>query len=71
LRTKFPRHEVVSALQCAGNRQEDFISDDRPLYVAPHWRGGAIGNAKWAGVKVRDLLRAQVGLITLTFYTLY
>jgi len=25
--------------------------------VAPHWRNGAIGNAKWAGVRVRDILR--------------
>jgi len=57
LKTKFPRHEVVAALQCAGNRQEDFVTEDRPLYVAPHWTGGAIGCAKWAGVKVRDLLR--------------
>lgn len=52
-----PRHEVVSALQCAGNRQEDYVTSDRPLYVAPHWRNGAIGNAKWVGVKVRDVLR--------------
>jgi hypothetical protein len=29
--------------------------------VAPHWRNGAIGNAKWAGVRVRDLL-ADCGL---------
>eukprot|EP00039_Didymoeca_costata_P015873 m.275784 g.275784 ORF g.275784 m.275784 type:complete len:649 (+) comp16295_c0_seq2:1254-3200(+) len=58
LKTKFPKHTVVSALQCAGNRQEDFVTKDRPLYVAPHWRNGAIGNAKWAGVKVRDVLRA-------------
>ena len=57
LKEKFPRHEVVSALQCAGNRQEDYVTEDRPLYVAPHWRNGAIGNAKWAGVKVRDVLR--------------
>lgn len=49
---------MVAALQCAGNRQEDFITKDRPLYVAPHWRNGAIGNAKWAGVKVRDVLKA-------------
>jgi hypothetical protein len=26
--------------------------------VAPHWRNGAIGNARWAGVKVRDILEA-------------
>lgn len=59
LKTKFPRTEVVCTLQCAGNRQEDYVSEDRPLYVAPHWRNGAIGNAKWAGVRVRDLLAAS------------
>lgn len=58
LKTKFPRAEVVATLQCAGNRQEDYVSEDRPLYVAPHWRNGAIGNAKWAGVRVRDILGA-------------
>ena len=56
LKTKFRRVEVVSVMQCAGNRQEDFVGKDRPLYVAPHWRNGAIGCAKWAGVRVRDLL---------------
>jgi len=54
---KLPRYEMISALQCAGNRQEDYVTEDRPLYVAPHWRNGAIGCAKWAGVKVRDVLR--------------
>jgi len=58
LKTKFERVDVVSALQCAGNRQEDYIEHDRPLYVAPHWRNGAIGCAKWSGVRVRDLLGA-------------
>lgn len=61
IKTKFPRTEVIATLQCAGNRQEDFVQRDRPLYVAPHWRNGAIGNAKWAGVRVRDLLR-DVGI---------
>jgi len=54
---KLPKHTVISALQCAGNRQEDYVTEDRPLFVAPHWRNGAIGNAKWTGVKVRDILR--------------
>ena len=54
---KLPRYEMISALQCAGNRQEDYVTEDRPLYVAPHWRNGAIGCAVWAGVKVRDVLR--------------
>ena len=53
---KLPRHSVVSVIQCAGNRQEDFVTKDRALYVAPHWRGGAIGNALWTGVRLRDVL---------------
>jgi len=56
LKTIFKKHEVISTLQCAGNRQEDFVTPDRPLYVAPHWRNAAIGCAKWGGVKVRDIL---------------
>jgi len=57
LKKRFQKRTVVSALQCAGNRQEELITDGRPLYVAPHWRNGAIGNAKWGGVLVRDLLK--------------
>ena len=34
LMNDFPKHEVVSALQCAGPA-EDYVTD-RPLYVAPH-----------------------------------
>lgn len=59
LKNNFKPAEVISALQCAGNRQEDYVTEDRPLYVAPHWRNGAIGNAKWTGVRVRDLLGAS------------
>ena len=55
---RLPRHEVLATLQCAGNRQRDFIEEGRPLYVAPSWENGAMGTARWAGVRVRDLLRA-------------
>lgn len=58
IKANFPRVEITSALQCAGNRQEDYVTHDRPLFVAPHWRNGAIGCAKWAGVRVRDLLNS-------------
>jgi len=34
LKTRFQRHEVVSVMQCAGNRQEDFVGEERPLCVA-------------------------------------
>uniref|UniRef100_A0A7S4L5J1 Cytochrome b5 heme-binding domain-containing protein n=1 Tax=Paramoeba aestuarina TaxID=180227 RepID=A0A7S4L5J1_9EUKA len=56
LKTLFKKHRVVATLQCAGNRQEDYVSESRPLYVAPHWRNGAIGCALWGGVRVRDVL---------------
>ena len=52
---QLPRHEVVSVLQCAGNRQRDFIEPNRPLYVAPGWENGAFGNARWVGVRVLDV----------------
>lgn len=41
LKTKFPKHEVVSALQCAGNRREDLHSEDHKIFIAPHWVVGA------------------------------
>lgn len=56
LKTLFPKHEVVSTLQCAGNRRED-LHGDRKVYISPHWVIGAISNAKWGGVKIRDVLR--------------
>jgi len=59
--SRFPPVEVVSTLQCAGNRQQDFVLEGRPLWVAPHWNNTAIGCARWKGVRVRDVL-AECGL---------
>ena len=52
-----PRASATCVLQCAGN--------GRALYAPPvpgvQWRYGAVGNARWTGVRVRDLLeRARV-----------
>lgn len=48
-----PRASQTCVLQCAGN--------GRGLYSPPvpgvQWRYGAAGNARWTGVRVRDLLR--------------
>uniref|UniRef100_A0A7S2YTY0 sulfite oxidase n=1 Tax=Entomoneis paludosa TaxID=265537 RepID=A0A7S2YTY0_9STRA len=56
LKTKFPKHEVVTTLQCAGNRREDLHVDDHKVFIAPHWVVGAISCAKWGGPKMRDVL---------------
>lgn len=54
---KLPRAEVTCVLQCAGN--------GRGLYEPPipgvQWRYGATGNARWSGVRVRDVL-ARAGV---------
>jgi DMSO/TMAO reductase YedYZ molybdopterin-dependent catalytic subunit len=47
LKKELPRREVVATLQCAGNRQFDFIEKERPLYVAPIWQNGAIGDCMY------------------------
>eukprot|EP01083_Nonionella_stella_P159677 521116_1 len=68
LKTKFKKYTVVSTLQCAGNRREDFHGlprrdgkGDNLIFIGPHWVVGAISCAKWAGCRLRDVL-ADCGL---------
>jgi len=46
---------VVATLTCAGNRRYEH-SRIRPVSGVP-WREGAIGNAKWTGIRLSDLLK--------------
>lgn len=57
LKTKFKKHEVITTLQCAGNRREDLHRENMREFLAPHWVVGAISTAKWGGVKIRDVLK--------------
>lgn len=54
LKTKFPQHTVTATLQCAGNRREE-LARVKPVRGLS-WTGGAIGNATWTGVRLRDIL---------------
>jgi DMSO/TMAO reductase YedYZ molybdopterin-dependent catalytic subunit len=49
---RMPRTTITCVLQCAGN--------GRSLHVPPvpgvQWGHGAVGNARWTGVRVRDVL---------------
>ena len=58
---KFPKVEVTTVIQCNGNRREDmhYVDGETPAFGPPHWVAGAIGNAKWTGVRLRDVLRAS------------
>ncbi|KRX19208.1 putative sulfite oxidase, mitochondrial, partial [Trichinella nelsoni] len=55
LKTKFQPVSVVVTLQCAGNRRQDFnaVKPVRGL----QWGPGAIGNAKWTGALLVDVLK--------------
>lgn len=59
LKTKFPRVEVESAIQCAGNRRNEMTRIKSVKGGA--WEFGAISNSKWAGARLRDVL-AHVGV---------
>ena len=49
---KLPRAEATCVLQCAGNGRGLF----QPVVPGVQWRHGAVGNARWTGVRVRDVL---------------
>ncbi|KAI0761002.1 molybdopterin binding oxidoreductase [Trametes elegans] len=59
LQETFPRVEVVAALQCAGNRRKEMDQVKKVQGVL--WDDGVICNARWAGIRLRDLLQ-DVGI---------
>jgi DMSO/TMAO reductase YedYZ molybdopterin-dependent catalytic subunit len=49
---QLPRAEATCVLQCAGNGRGLYT----PVLPGVQWRYGAAGNARWSGVRVRDVL---------------
>ena len=47
-----PRTEVVAVNQCSGNSRGLF----QPRIAGGQWGNGAMGNARWTGVRLRDVL---------------
>jgi sulfite oxidase len=56
LETKFQQYAVVASVQCAGNRRGEMI-ELKPI-KGLGWNAGAISNAQWTGVLLRDVLQA-------------
>ncbi len=48
----FPRVEVAAVNQCAGNSRGFF----NPRVAGGEWGNGAMGNALWTGVRLKDIL---------------
>lgn len=61
LGSDFDQHSVVATMTCAGNRRTEH-SLIKPVKGVP-WGAGAIGNAKWGGVLLSDVLK-KAGLKT-------
>ncbi len=57
LRDEFARHEVVAALECAGNRRGELMKV-RDMPGQEPWGPGAAGNARWTGARLADVLTA-------------
>jgi DMSO/TMAO reductase YedYZ molybdopterin-dependent catalytic subunit len=49
---EFPRVELAAVNQCSGNSRGFFA----PRVPGAQWAHGAMGNALWAGVRLRDML---------------
>ena len=54
LENKFPRARLVAVNQCSGNSRGYFS----PRIFGGQWGNGAMGNAEWTGVRLRDILSA-------------
>jgi len=52
LLSKFPRFEIAAVNQCSGNSRGFF----NPRVPGGQWANGAMGNARWTGVRLKDLL---------------
>lgn len=52
LKTKFNADSVVALAICSGNSRSTFD----PKVPGSQWKNGAMGNAKWKGVRLKDIL---------------
>ncbi|MEO8275901.1 MAG: sulfite oxidase [Thermoanaerobaculia bacterium] len=53
---RYPRHEVTATIQCAGNRRSE-LAALRPIPHELAWGSEAVSNARWAGIRLADLLQ--------------
>jgi DMSO/TMAO reductase YedYZ molybdopterin-dependent catalytic subunit len=63
---KYPRIQLVSVLECAGNGRGLY----EPSMPGLQWTFGSVGNGRWAGVRLADVLKAagvQPGAVELLF----
>ena len=50
---KMPKVELVAVMECAGNGRSFF----KPSMAGLQWQYGGVGNVRWGGVKLADVLK--------------
>ncbi|MGP0073364.1 MAG: sulfite oxidase [Bryobacteraceae bacterium] len=50
---KLPRVDLVGVLECAGNGRKFY----EPRVAGAQWAFGSVGNGRWTGVRLRDVLQ--------------
>ncbi len=50
---KMPRHELIGVMECAGNGRALYT----PRMPGLQWTYGGVGNARWTGVRLADVLK--------------
>jgi len=66
LGSQFERVSLVAVNQCSGNSRSFF----EPRVAGGQWKNGAMGNARWTGVRLRDLLdrtKTKAGAVEVAF----
>ena len=66
LRTRFTAASVVAVNQCSGNSRSLY----EPRVPGGQWGHGAVGNARWTGVRLKDLLEhagIKAGAVQVSF----
>lgn len=56
LKKKFKECTITATLQCSGNRRSHMTANSRSTNGL-QWDAGAISNAEWTGVRLRDVLK--------------
>ncbi|CAF4470326.1 unnamed protein product, partial [Rotaria magnacalcarata] len=51
-------HTITSTLACSGNRRGAMNNEEQGTIRGAPWYVGAIGNARWTGVRLRDVLQS-------------
>lgn len=67
LKTKFPADSVIALEICSGNSRSTFD----PKVPGTQWKNGAMGNAKWKGVKLKYILEmagVKKGAVDVSFH---